>query len=177
MSASDSAAADDDRARAAIAAAFSWLSTPSVWNSLAAAPQTAASAWDAAFSGADAPTPQRLESAVARLRELVAACFDEMQPRFVVTEDVLGSDDLSATRRQRAVEALRESVTNLAKMLSSLRDQESFATLISTHSGGVALENLASSSHSLAAARVALARIAIATGNASTTAQSAPAFQ
>ena len=169
---------DDERARAAIASAFSWLSTPSLWNSLSSLPPTAASAWDAAFSGADAPTPTRLVNAVARLRELVAVCVDEMQPRIVssggttTSEGMLNSsDDSSATRRQRAVEALRECVSSLAAMLSSLRDQEAFATLVATHSGGsetnttnttiTALGN-PSISHSLAAARVALERIDVA---------------
>jgi hypothetical protein len=169
---------DDERARAAIASAFSWLSTPSLWNSLSSLPPTAASAWDAAFSGADVPTPTRLVNAVARLRELVAVCVDEMQPRIVssggttTSEGMLNSsDDSSATRRQRAVEALRECVSSLAVMLSSLRDQEAFATLVATHSGGgetdtnnttiTALGN-PSILHSLAAARLALERIDVA---------------
>ena len=167
---------DDDRARVAISSAFSWLSTPSSWNTLSSlSPTTAASAWDAAFSGADAPSPARLVHAVARLRELVAVCVDEMQPRLTsgTTIKLSGNDssDSSATRRQRAVEALRECVSSLAAMLSSLRDQEAFATLVATHSGGIDTNTTAqtsaalgndSISHSLAAARVALERIDVA---------------
>ena len=167
-------AQDDERARAAIASAFSWLSTPSLWNSLSSLPPTAASAWDAAFSGADAPTPARLVNAVARLRELVAVCIDEMQPRVIsgsTTSEGINTSESSATRRQRAVEALRECVSSLAAMLSSLRDQEAFATLVAMHSGGsssetnntaIAALGNSSVSHSLAAARVALERVDVA---------------
>lgn len=135
----------DDAAHEAIASAYAWLSTPSSWSSLSVVSPTALAAWDAAFVGPDAPSPSKLLEAVARLRELVAACVEEMKPRVVAahgsTDDVgspLSSSDDGAMRRQRAVESLREGVCRLSRLLSALRDQEALAALLVPHMSNAA---------------------------------------
>lgn len=134
-----------DDAHEAIASAFAWLSTPSSWSSLSVASPSALAAWDAAFVGPDAPSPSKLQEAVARLRELVAACVEEMKPRVVATHGSTSAvgppqscPDDGALRRQRAVESLREGVCKLSRLLSALRDQEALAALLVPHMSSAA---------------------------------------